>query len=366
MAEDVKLDVLAKQCLGYVAADLTALIRQSTMNALRKTLCDTGSGKNIAIAMNDFKTAFKEIVPSTYRGMDGIVESSPVSWDDIGGYEDVKQALRQAVEWPFLYPDAFSRLGLSRPRGILLYGPPGCCKTTLVRAAATSCHCTFLSLSCAQLYSPYVGDAERLIREVFTKARAAAPAILFLDEVDAVVRKRSVDGSTGVGARILSTLLNEMDGVGISSNVYETQCTNRNLSDDMSATNSVHKSILFVAATNRPDVLDEAILRPGRIDRVIYVPHPDRQARLEILKLYCKNIPVGNDVDLNLIADKTEIFSGADLKNLCREAALNALQELGIETCSRVDQKHFLQALAGTNPSLSEDQVNAYRNMVIS
>ena len=357
LSSDVDLELLSKQCLGYVAADLTALVRQSATSALTTTLNNKDTEKNIGVTMSDFQKSFSAIVPSTYRGVDGIVECTPVKWQDIAGYDHVKEALKQAVEWPFLYPESFSRLGLSRPRGILLYGPPGCCKTTLVRAAATSCHCTFLSFSCAQLFSPYVGDAERMIREVFTKARAAAPAILFLDEVDAVVKKRTTDGSSGVESRILSTLLNEIDGVGISRDVYET--TNSNGTSEQ-------KNILFVAATNRPEVLDEAILRPGRVDRVVYVPHPDRETRLEILKFFCEKMPVMDDVNPEILADKTQLYSGADLKNLCREAALNALQNLGIEKCSHVEQKHFIEALSGISPSLSQEQVNSYENLALS
>ena len=357
LSSDVNLELLSKQCLGYVAADLTSLVRHSATSALATTLNKKDTEKNFGLTMSDFQKSFSAIVPSTYRGVDGIVECTPVKWQDIAGYGHVKEALKQAVEWPFLYPESFSRLGLSRPRGILLYGPPGCCKTTLVRAAATSCHCTFLSFSCAQLYSPYVGDAERMIREVFTKARAAAPAILFLDEVDAVVKKRSTDGSSGVEARILSTLLNELDGVGISSDVYETTNSNRT---------SEQRNILFVAATNRPEVLDEAILRPGRVDRVVYVPHPDRDTRLEILKVFCKKMPVTDDVSPEILADKTQLYSGADLKNLCREAALNALQNLGVEKCSQVEQNHFIEALSAISPSLSQEQVNSYENLALS
>ncbi|XP_028406829.1 spermatogenesis-associated protein 5-like protein 1 isoform X2 [Dendronephthya gigantea] len=360
LSSDVQLEILAKQCLGYVAADLTALVRQSIINTFTTTSKNLPADENTrCVTMADFQRSFSTIVPSTYRGLDGIVESDPVDWQDIAGYDQVKQALRQAVEWPFLYPEAFSRLSLTMPRGILLFGPPGCSKTMLVRAAATSCHCTFISLSCSQLYSPYVGDAERMIREVFTKARAAAPSILFLDEVDVVVRKRCVDESGEVQARVLSTLLNEIDGVGISSNIYGTM--NRNYE-----TNTQQKNILFVAATNRPDVLDEAIMRPGRVDRVVYVPHPDRETRLKILKLYCEKIPIAEDVNHNTIADQTHLFSGADLKNLCREAALNALQDFGVEKCRQVEQKHFLAALSTGSPSLFLEQVTSYETMATS
>eukprot|EP00124_Ichthyophonus_hoferi_P001530 Ihof_evm15s81 gene=Ihof_evmTU15s81 len=211
--------------------------------------------------------------------------------------------LKEAIEWPIKYRESFERLGLGIPKGVLLYGPPGCSKTTLVKAVASTANCTFLAVSGAQVYSPYVGEAEKTIRELFRKARQGAPSVVFLDEVEAMVGKRGAGlTSAGVSERILSTLLNEMDGVVDAGHV------------------------VCVAATNRPDMLDEALLRPGRFDKIVYVPPPDHAARLAIFKVHTKKTPLASDIDLCLLADQTELYSGADIENVCREAAIHALR----------------------------------------
>ncbi|XP_078367762.1 ATPase family gene 2 protein homolog B-like [Oculina patagonica] len=402
LAHDVDLAHLAELTLGYVGADIASLCREAAFVAMKRLINHSSNGSfdsssmqetitdNVAeVTMADFQLALCHIVPSIYRGLEGMVELNPISWEDIGGLQDVKQALKQAIEWPLKHPESFARLGLKRPRGVLLYGPPGCCKTTLVRAAATSCKCTFMALSCAQLYSPYVGDAERKIREVFTKARATAPSVLFLDELDAIVGKRSGTSSTGVEARLLSTLLNEMDGVGALANIYQSEesnpepsvngrdrnsCNEQLMRSDCGSgrfeneqislrkqrlkiiSSSTVKDVLIVAATNRPDAIDEALLRPGRIDRIIYVPPPDVEARLQILRVYTRASPLAEDVDLEEYALNTELFSGADLENLCREAALYALEDGGMSVC-RVEHKHFMAALSTVKPSLTTAQL---------
>ncbi|XP_031553473.1 spermatogenesis-associated protein 5-like protein 1 isoform X2 [Actinia tenebrosa] len=398
--EDVNLAHLAEITVGYVGADLASLCREAAIAAMKRTFQEEGGpslslqkgfAKASSVKMTDFQLAMCHIVPSTHRGMEGLVSLHPISWQSIGGLHQVKQALMQAIEWPLKYPEAFSRLGLQRPRGVMLYGPPGCCKTTLVRAVASSCHCTFLSLSCAQLYSPYVGDAERMIREIFLKARATAPSILFLDELDSLAGKRSEKDSSGPQTRLLASLLNEMDGVGVSANIYgsdhdrnskqtsenkisqdgEGKCDTDLKEDSGEDTNDGRKQrlsklqnvkdLILVAATNRPGAIDEALLRPGRIDRIIYVPPPNQDARLEILKVLTRASPVSDDVSLKNIAENTEMFSGADLENLLREAALFALEENGM-TASNIEQKHFTKALATVKPSLTIEQLNYYKN----
>lgn len=258
LTED-ELKRLARMTNGFVGADLEALCRESALNAVHRSLATGASARAntgaeaVKVTMSDFKKAFSTNAPSLQRGYGVVVE--PVKWSDIGGLESVKTQLRQAVEWPVLYKDTFSRLGLKAPRGILLYGPPGCSKTTLVKAIATNSGASFLSVNGAALYSSYVGDSEKTIRETFHQARLSAPSIIFFDEIDTIVGKRNFSAGGGGGdgggdsvqERVLSTMLNEMDGVENAAGV------------------------LIVAATNRVDLIDKALLRPGRFDRVVYV-----------------------------------------------------------------------------------------------
>ncbi|CAG8583376.1 9892_t:CDS:10, partial [Dentiscutata heterogama] len=306
---DDVLDQLASVTNGYVGADLASLCREAAMNAVhRQAALEKNEPVNLVpkITMDDFAGAMLRIVPSLRRGYH--VNVGKINWDDIGGLDDVKKKLKQAVEWPIKYRHTFERLGLKPPNGILLYGPPGCSKTTLAKVIASTSGATFLSINGAQLYSPYVGDSEQIIRTTFQRARSTSPSIIFFDEIDAIVGKRSL-GSSGnndsVQERVLSMLLNEMDGIEVAA------------------------SVLVVGATNRPDMLDAALLRPGRFDKLIYVPPPDLSAREQILKIYTSNMPLSDDVDLNLIAKQTELYTGADLKNLCRESAIISLRETG-------------------------------------
>lgn len=352
LAPDVDLAVVAAETAAYVGADLAALARTAAMTAVRAcavAAMTAGAPRstaptplstrlaNRAVTMAHFRAALAVTVPSTRRDA-GVVTAALTSWDAVGGLDAVKLALRQAVEWPRRFPESFARLGLRPPRGILLHGPPGCAKTTLVRAAATAAGATFFALSGAQIYSPYVGEAERLLRETFKQARRAAPAILFLDEVDALVGKRALgdgggggDTSGGVQERVLSTLLNEMDGVEACAEV------------------------LVMAATNRPDLLDKAFLRPGRMDVLLFVPPPDEAGRLAILRVHARALPLAADVDLAALAAQTPRFTGADLQNLCREAAMHAVRAEG--GVAAVTAAHFARVWAEARPSLSEGDV---------
>ncbi|KAI9013872.1 P-loop containing nucleoside triphosphate hydrolase protein [Phycomyces nitens] len=333
MPLDNSMDVesLATMTNGYVAADITSLCREAAMHAVQRATKDPT--KEMHVGMEDFMVAFGSVGPSMQRGFQVQVEQT--GWDDIGGLEDVKKKLKQAVEWPILYKDSFIRLGLKPPRGILLYGPPGCSKTTLVKVIASTSGAAFLSINGAQLYSPYVGDSEKIIRTTFQKARASAPSIIFLDETEAIVGKRDMGNGGGGGdsvqERVLSTLLNEMDGVETA------------------------ESVLVVGATNRPDMLDAALLRPGRFDRLVYVPPPDFKARWEILKIHTRRIPLSDDVNLEVVADGTDNYTGADLQNVCREAAMISLREN--HWAVKVTMEHFLQALA-TIPASNPDEKN--------
>ncbi|KAG0225382.1 hypothetical protein BGW42_004452 [Actinomortierella wolfii] len=366
---------LARMTNGYVGADLEALCRESALNAVYRTLeqTNTHSGDDnssvslhqqqaLKVTMQDFKKAFSHSSPSLQRGYGVMVE--PVHWSDIGGLESVKQQLRQAVEWPILYRDTFKRLGLRAPRGILLYGPPGCSKTTLVKAIATTSGASFLSVNGAALYSSYMGDSEKILRQTFHQARLAAPSIIFLDELDTIVGKRNLSSSSGgsggggggsggdsVQERVLSTMLNEMDGI-----------------DNAGA------GVLVVGATNRQDLIDKALLRPGRFDRVVYVPPPDVEARLQILKIYTRDIPLATNVNLEALARETELYTGADLQNLCREAAMLALRQRVLLAASAgetqqqqprttvVEEEDFEQALRVVKPSLTKALLAEYSN----
>ncbi|XP_042333115.1 spermatogenesis-associated protein 5-like protein 1 [Sceloporus undulatus] len=367
VSKDVNLLELAEITTGYVGADLMALCRGAAMEAVFQDYADS-------VRMSDFYEALKKIQPSSFRSGIGLMDFKPVTWDQIGGLEDVKLKLKQSIEWPIKFPEAFVRMGLPRPKGILLYGPSGCAKTTLVKAAATSCHCSFLSMSGADLFSPYVGDSEKILSQVFRQARANTPAIVFLDEIEAILGSRSV-GKTGHGVqeRVLSVLLNEMDGVGLRlterrgykaefESDSQEQIKNGELECDsptqikkekeLEFQEVFNKDVIVVAATNRPDMLDDALLRPGRLDKIIYVPPPDDKGRLSVLKICTEKIPVDSNVSLEDIAAQTNLFSGADLENLCKEAALLALQENNVEA-TVVKHSHFEKSLETVKPSLT-------------
>jgi len=267
------------------------------------------------------------------------IEVPTIHWDDIGGLEEVKQELREAVEWPLKRPEIFRRMGIKPPKGILLFGPPGCGKTMLARAVATESSANFISIKGPEVFSKWVGESEKAIREVFRKGRMAAPAIIFFDEIDSLVPKRGLGFSdSGVSERVISQLLTEMDGIETLENV------------------------VVIAATNRPDIIDPAILRPGRFDRLIYVPEPDEKARLEIFKIYTKNMPLAEDVDLAELAKRTKHYSGADIEAVCREAAFFALRR--DINASKITKEDFENALKKVPPSITPDMENWYKSFM--
>jgi transitional endoplasmic reticulum ATPase len=267
------------------------------------------------------------------------IEVATVHWSDIGGLDSVKQHLIEAVEWPMKQPEIFTRLHIKPPKGILLYGPPGCGKTLLARAVATESEANFISIKGPEVFSKWVGESEKAIREVFRKARMAAPAVIFFDEMDSLTPMRGQgSGDGGVSERVISQLLTEMDGI-------------LSLQD-----------ITVIAATNRPNLIDPAVLRPGRFDRLIYVPEPDEKSRQMILKLYTTGMPLNKDVDLNQVAMQTKYYSGADLENICREAAMHTLRR-DINS-SEVTMKDFQDALKEVGPSVTPDMEKWYKSFM--
>ena len=343
LADNVDLRRLAEITHGFVGADLAALCREAAMKALRRILAKIDLDKDeipaeilekLEVRMEDFMNAFREITPTALREIE--VEVPNVRWSDIGGLEKVKQELREAVEWPLKYPDAFKRLGIDPPKGILLYGPPGCGKTLLAKAVATESEANFVSVKGPEIFSKWVGESERAIRELFRKARQVAPSVIFIDEIDAIAPMRGIGiGDSMVTERVVSQLLTEIDGL------------------------EKLEGVVVIGATNRPDILDPALLRPGRFDRVVYVPPPDKKARLEILKIHTRRMPLAEDVNLEDLADITEGFSGSDLEVLVREAGLLALRE--DISAKKVYKRHFEQALKKIKPSITPEMIRYYQ-----
>ena len=344
LAEDVNLDRVADMTHGFVGADLAALCREAAMKALRRYLPEMDLDEEvipphvlekIKITMKDFLDALKEIQPSAIREV--LVEVPNVHWDDVGGLEEVKRELKEAVEWPLKHPKVFKRMGVDPPKGILLYGPPGTGKTLLAKAIATESEANFISVKGPELMSKWVGESEKAVREIFRKARMVSPTIIFFDEIDSLAPRRGFTSETQVTERVVSQLLTELDGL------------------------EPLREIIVIAATSRPDMLDPALLRPGRFDRLIYVPPPDKKARLEILKIHTRKMPIADDVDLLKLAEATNGFVGADLAALCREAAMLALRE-DIEA-KVVKWEHFEKALQKIHPTVTPEAIRWYERL---
>ncbi len=341
--EDVDLKKLADMTHGYTGADLSALSRETAMKALRRYLPQINLEEErippavlekMEVTMEDFLGAYKEVTPTAMREV--YIEVATVHWSDIGGLDSVKEHLKESVEWPIKNPEMFTRLGIRAPKGILLYGPPGCGKTLLARAVATESEANFISIKGPEVFSKWLGESEKAIREVFRKARMAAPSVIFLDEIDSLTPRRDMGMSdSGSFERVISQLLTEMDGI------------------------TTLQDIIIIAATNRPHMVDPAVLRPGRFDRLIYVPEPDEKSRMQIFLLYTKTMPISKDVDLVQLTTATKYYSGADIESLCREAAMHGLRR--DVKCSEVTMKDFLDALKEMGPSITPDMEKWYR-----
>jgi len=344
-AKDVKLEEIASITHGFVGADLEALAKESAMSVLRKLLPKINLDAEEQIPQEvlaklivkhvDFIDALKNVRPSAMREV--LVETPNVNWSDVGGLNTVKRELKEVVEWPLNYPETFKRMGIRPSRGVLLYGPPGTGKTLLAKAVAKESEANFIQVKGPSLLSMWVGKSEEGMRKVFERARQVSPCIIFFDEIDALAGKRGVETGTKVTERVLNQMLAEMDGL-------------EGLND-----------ILVIGATNRPDLLDPALLRPGRFDKVLLVGAPEEEGRLQILKIHTKNMPLAKDVVLGDLAKKTTGFTGADIEAFVREAAMIALRES--KETKQVKNKHFDEALKKIKPSVSKPILEVYKKM---
>jgi len=341
LEKDLDLDKLASVTHGFVGADLSALAREAAMQALRRVLPhvdpDTGDIpadilSNLFVTQADFEMALTEVSPSALREV--LVEKPNIRWDDVGGLSKVKMQLREAVETPLKYPEVFEGMGIRAPKGVLLFGPPGTGKTLLAKAVATESEANFISVRGPEVFNKYVGESEKAVREFFRKARQVAPCVLFFDEIDAILGARGMRDDSGVSQRIVNQFLAELDGMQSLQNV------------------------LVIGATNRADIIDPAALRPGRFDTVVFVPPPDRDARVEIFKVHTRRMPLADDVSLEKLAEMTDGFSGADIENLVREAAMAAVRSDW--KAKPVHMKHFKSALEETRPSISQEDVKRF------
>jgi transitional endoplasmic reticulum ATPase len=357
LEKDVDLGVIANMSHGFVGADLQAVAKEAGIRALRKVLPEIDLStenipseilKKIVVTMDDFLSVIKEIEPSALREV--FVEIPDVRWEDIGGLADVKRELQEAVEWPLKYQELFVHSDATPPKGILLYGPPGTGKTLMAKAAAHESESNFISIKGPELLSKWVGESEKGVREVFRKARQAAPCIVFFDEIDAIAPTRGALGSDShVTERVISQLLTELDGLEVLSNV------------------------IILAATNRPDMIDAALLRPGRFDRLLYVPPPDKESRIQIFKIHTSKKPLAEDVKMDTLANQTEGYTGADIAALASAAVMLALREHiekhkdpkkaeAAKNELKVHMKNFEEAMKKIRP-LSKHEIETYRNI---
>lgn len=358
LAEDVDLEELAELTNGFVGADLEALCKEAAMHALRRAIPELDIEaeeipaeiiENLKVTREDFMEALKNIEPSAMREV--LVEVPNVKWEDVGGLEHAKQELMEAVEWPLKYPDVFRAANIKPPAGILLFGPPGTGKTLLAKAVANESNANFISVKGPELLSKWVGESEKHVREMFRKARQVAPCVIFFDEIDSLAPRRGGIGDSHVTERVVSQLLTELDGL-----------------EEL-------KDVVVIAATNRPDMIDPALLRPGRLERHIYIPPPDKKARVEIFKIHLRGKPLADDVNIEELAEKTEGYSGADIEAVCREAGMLAIREVLKPGMTREEAKkaakklkiakrHFEEALKKVKPSLTKEDVKKYEKMI--
>jgi transitional endoplasmic reticulum ATPase len=332
LTEDVDLESIAKVTHGFVGADLEALSKEAAMRSLRKILPEINLEEpkipadilnKIKITRQDFDEALRDVQPSAMREV--LVQRPNVGWEDIGGLQQVKEELAEAIEWPLKHAHLFAEASVEPPKGILLYGPPGTGKTMIAKAVAATSEANFISIKGPELISKWVGESEKGVREVFRKARQAAPCVIFFDELDAIAPRRGgSEGDSHVTERVISQMLTELDGL-----------------EDL-------KGVVVIGATNRPDIIDEALLRPGRFDRILEVPVPDKESRKHIFQIHTKKKPLESDVNLDKLVEMTEGMTGADIAALVNAAAMSAIKEHVRQKSSsklRISMRHFETAL---------------------
>jgi transitional endoplasmic reticulum ATPase len=344
LAKNVNLTELAEITYGFVGADLSSLCKEAAMNVLRRVLPELRLEEEEAIpaelleklkvTKKDFRESLRVVRPSALREV--LIEIPNVKWEDVGGLEEVKQQLNEAVEWPLKYPDAFKRMGVRPPRGILLYGAPGTGKTLLAKAVAHESKANFILVKGPELLSKWVGESEKAVREIFKKARQTAPTIIFFDEIDSLASRRDAGSDSHVNERVVNQMLTEMDGL-------------EELND-----------VIVIAATNRPDLVDTALLRPGRFDRIILTPVPEAATRKKIFEVHTKGMPV-KSIDLDKLAEDTEGYVGADVEAVCREAAMIALRK--DMKAKEITMKDFQAAMKEIGPSSTADVEKAYEEL---
>lgn len=340
--DNVQLEHIAKITHGFVGADLASLAREAAMKSLRRYLPEIDLGKPIPtevlekmkVTAQDFTDALKEIEPSAMREV--FIEVPLVTWEDVGGLEQVKKELHEAIEMPLEDPASFTRMGITPPKGVLLFGAPGTGKTLIARAIANESKANFISIKGPEIMSKWVGESEKAVRMIFKKAKQVSPSIVFLDEIDAIAPKRGSHFDSGATERVVNQLLTSMDGL-----------------EDM-------ENVVVIAATNRPDIVDPALLRPGRFDKLMLIPVPDEDCRLKILQVHTKRMPLEN-VDLRSMVKRLDGYVGADIENLCREAGLAALRKS--KTATKVTAEHFEEALASVRASTTPETQKYYETL---
>lgn len=364
LSSDVNIEEICKETYGFVGADLAQLCTEAAMQCIKEKSeffdideekIDSSVLNSLFVSQDNFRTALSQSNPSAFR--ETAIEIPNITWKDIGGLENVKRELQETVQYPVEHPEKFEKFGMQPSKGVLFYGPPGCGKTLLAKAIANECQANFVSIKGPELLTMWFGESENNVREVFDKARQASPCVLFFDELDSIARARGGGGGDagGAGDRVINQILTEIDGVGVRKNVF------------------------VIGATNRPDILDPAIMRPGRLDQLVYIPLPDRKSRIQIFKATLRKSPLAKEVDLEVLAKATNGFSGADITEICQRACKFAIRESIfrdieakkendllnnndeiVDPVPEITKAHFLEAMKYARRSVSDSDIRKY------